>query len=96
MRIILIEERQADIDAFDQKFGEGSFAKFNKLKGRLKNNNISVDIVYHTKNTSIEDMTKLLSDTENRVVKDKDTGKTKLNRKLVAENEYYSVYNVLD
>ena len=97
MKILpLFEERQVDIDAFDQKFGDGSFKRFNKLKDRLKNNNISVDIVYHTKNTSVDDMTKLLSDTENRVVKDKATGDTKLIRTLVAENEHYAVYNVLD
>ena len=68
MRFKLVEERQVDIDAFNKKFGDGSFEKFNKLKGRLKNNNISVDIVYHTKNTSIEDMEKILSNAENRVV----------------------------
>lgn len=96
MKFVLVEERQVDIDAFNRKFGEGSFAKFNKLKGRLKNNNVSVDIVYHTKNTSVEDMEKILSNAENRVVKDKETGKTKLNRKLIAENEYYAVYDILD
>ena len=96
MRFVLVEERQVDIDAFNKKFGDGSFEKFNKLKGRLKNNNVSVDIVYHTKNTSVEDMKQLLSDIENRVVKDKETGETKLNRTLVAENEYYTVYDVLD
>lgn len=96
MRFVLVEERQVDIDAFNKKFGDNAFSRFNKLKDRLKNNNVSVDIVYHTKNTSVDDMNKLLSDTENRVVKDTETGETKLNRKLVAENEYYAVYDVLD
>lgn len=96
MRFILVEERQADIDAFNAKFGDNAFSRFNKLKGRLKNNNISVDIVYHTKNTSVDNMNKLLSNAEQRVVTDTETGETKLNRKLVASNEYYDVYDVLN
>ena len=92
---VLTEEREEDIEEFDNKFGEGSFEKFNKLKGRLKNNNISVDIVYHIKNTPVDKMNIILSDAEKRVVKDV-SGETKLNRKLVTSNEYYDVYDVLD
>lgn len=91
----LYEERQVDIDAFNNKFGENTFDKFNKLKGRLKNNNISVDIVYHIKNTPVDKMLQLLSDAENRVVKD-ETGQTKNNYKLIAENEHYKVLDILD
>ena len=93
---ILLEERPQDIQAFNDKFGDGSFDKFNKLKGRLKNNNISQDIVFHTKNTSKEDMDKILYDMENRVVRDKTTGEAKNNYKLVAENEHYKVLDILD
>ena len=94
--ITLTEEREEDIASFEDKFGKGSFERFNRLKGRMKNAGIPVDIVFHTKNTDPVTMRQFLDDAENRVVKDVQTGETKLNRKLVAENDHYTVWDVLD
>lgn len=94
--VTLTEEREEDIASFEDKFGKGSFERFNRLKGRMKNSGIPVDIVFHTKNTDPVTMRQFLDDAENRVVKDVQTGETKLNRKLVAENDHYTVWDVLD
>lgn len=94
--ITLTEEREEDIASFEDKFGKGSFERFNRLKGRMKNSGIPVDIVFHTKNTDPITMRQFLDDAENRVVKDVQTGEIKLNRKLVAENDHYTVWDVLD
>ena len=94
MRFRLVESKE-DIQRFIDKFGEDTYNKFIKLKDRLKNNNLSVDITWYVKNVDPEGLDQILFDVENRVVKD-ETGKTKLNRKKIAENEYYTIYDVLD
>ena len=102
----LFEERQSDIDAFEDKFGAGSFEKFSKVKQRIINAKKSPDIVYRTKNTSVSDMEKLLNDAEKRrgefsklgekdLLRD-ENGKIYDNKIKVAENEHYTVYDILD
>ena len=88
-------ESKEDIQKFIDKFGEDTYNKFIKLKDRFKNNNMSVDITWYVKNVEPEELEQTIFDLENRVVKDS-AGKTKLNRKKIAENENYVVYDVLD
>ena len=94
MRFKLLESKE-DIQRFIDKFGEDTYNKFIKFKDRLKNNNLSVDITWYVKNVDPEALDQILFDVENRVVKD-ETGKAKLNRKKIAENENYVIYDVLD
>jgi len=72
MRENALNEAKADIDAFKDKFGEDTYDNFIKAKDRLKNNNISVDITYHTKNTSPQEMDEIIQSVYNR---DKDKQK---------------------
>ena len=92
----IINESKADQENFINKFGKEAFDFFQKYSQRIKNAGISTDIVWHTKNTSIADMQEIVSDLENKVVKDKDTGKTKLNRKYIGSGNGYEVWQPLD
>ena len=94
IRVRLIESKE-DIQRFIDKFGKENYDKFIKLKDRFKNKNIPIDIVWHTKYTSKEDMNQLIYDFDKKVVKD-ETGKVRNNAKLIAENEHYKVYDILD
>lgn len=91
----LIESRE-DQENFINKFGKEAFDFFQKYSQRLKNAKISTDIVWHTKNTSVDDMKSIISDLEKKIVKDKDTGKTKLNRKYIGSGNGYEVWRPLD
>lgn len=93
--IVTVEDSKIDQDKFIEKFGEDNFNKFNKLKDRLKNNGISVDLTWHTKNTTPEDMDEILSESENRVVKEKG-GKVKNNSVKVYEDSNYTIYEIPD
>lgn len=91
-----LTESKADIQKFIDKFGKDNYDKFIKLKDRLKNNKVSVDIVYHTAHTSKEDMNKLLSDIDNKVVKDTDTNSTHMNVVKAFEDDKWLIYDVKD
>ena len=91
-----LTESKADIQKFIDKFGKDNYDKFVMMKDRLKNNKVSVDIVYHVAHTSKEDMDKLLSDIENKVVKDDDTKSTHMNVDVAYEDDKWIIYNVLD
>ena len=91
-----LTESKADIQKFIDKFGKDNYDKFVMMKDRLKNNKVSVDIVYHVAHTSKEDMDKLLSDIDNKVVKDDDTKSTHMNIDVAYEDDKWIIYNVLD
>lgn len=91
-----LTESKADIQKFIDKFGKDNYDKFVRMRDRLKNNKVSVDIVYHTAHTSKEDMDKLLSDIENKVVKDDTTKSTHMNVDVAYEDDKWIIYNVLD
>ena len=57
---ISLHESKEDQEKFINKFGQETFDNFNKAKDRLKNKGYSTDILYYVKNTSMEDMNKLL------------------------------------
>ena len=48
---LLIEHSQKQIDAFNAKFGEGSYDKFKKALDRLKKNDYTTDIQYYLKDS---------------------------------------------
>ena len=95
-KAMFVNESKEDKQAFIDKFGQEDYDRFIKMKDRLKNNKVSVDIVYHTAHTSKEEMDKLLSDTENKVVKDDDTKSTHMNVDVAYEDDKWIIYNVLD
>ena len=95
-KAMFVNESKEDKQAFIDKFGQEDYDKFLKMKDRLKNNKVSVDIVYHTAHTSKEEMDKLLSDIENKVVKDDATGDKKMNVVKAYEDDQWIIYDVLD
>lgn len=70
-RISKIDSKE-DQERFIQKFGKDNFDIFNSLKGRMQNQNISTDIVWHVKYTSVEEMDKMLKDLIDRVAPEHD------------------------
>ena len=95
-KAMFVNESKEDKQAFIDKFGQEDYDKFLKMKDRLKNNKVSVDIVYHTAHTSKEEMDKLLSDIENKVVKDDATGDKKMNVVKAYEDDKWIIYDVKD
>ena len=95
-KAMFVNESKEDKQAFIDKFGQSAHDRFLKMKDRLKNNKVSVDIVYHTAHTSKEEMDKLLSDTENKVVKDDATGDKKMNVVKAFEDDKWIIYDVKD
>ena len=91
-----LAESKEDKQNFIDKFGQDEYDMFVKMKDRLKNNNISTDIVYHTSHTSKEEMSKILNDVSSRVVKNKETGKNVNNVKVAYEDNQWIIYDVLD
>ena len=54
-------EAKEDKQKFIDKFGEEEFNTFWNNKQKLKNMGISVDILYHVKNTSVDEMKDILT-----------------------------------
>ena len=97
----LLEAKQ-DIQAFVDKFGQDTYDLFIKSKDRLKNNKLSTDIVWHTKNTSPEEMDNILSTLQQKMG-NKDMSNVDFSQKQIpGEYEYYGrmgnydVYEPLD
>lgn len=88
-------EAKSDQEAFIKKFGKDYFDLFNKFKGKLQSKNISSDMTWHVKHTSVEDMKEILDNFNNKVVTD-DKGKSKLNRKKIFEDSKFVVWEILD
>ena len=97
-----ILEAKQDIQAFVDKFGQDTYDLFIKSKDRLKNNKLSTDIVWHTKNTSPEEMDNILSTLQQKMG-NKDMSNVDFSQKQIpGEYEYYGrmgdydVYEPLD
>ena len=95
-----LTESKADQQKFIDKFGQGVFNLFNKSKDRLKNANISTDILYHVKNTDVDDMKNILHNLQAKVVKTDGVGTdlTKIQGKynFLGSRDGYDVYEPLD
>lgn len=90
-----LNEAKEDIQKFVDKFGQDIYDWFIKSKDRLKNNKISTDILYHVKNTSIEDMQNILHNLQAKTA----TGDlTKIQGKYnyIGEKDGYKIYQPLD
>ncbi len=61
-------ESKQDIDNFINKFGQENYDLFRKSTQRLKNNNISTDLVWHTKNTEKKELESILYNLQNRII----------------------------
>lgn len=93
--IVSITDSKQDIDNFIDKFGQKSYDTFLKLKDRLKNNGISTDLTWHTKNTTPSDMDTLLNQLQNRVARN-GNGTSHNNIKKIYQDNRYRVIQVLD
>ena len=95
LREAVLKEAKEDIKKFVNKFGQEIYDWFIKSKDRLKNNKISTDILYHVKNTSVEDMQNILHNLQAKT----DAGDlTKIQGKYnyLGEKDGYKVYQPLD
>lgn len=90
-----LKESKEDIQKFVDKFGQETYNWFVKSKDRLKNNKISTDILYHAKNTSVEDMQNILHNLQSKV-KSKDFTKIQGEYNYLGEFGGYKVYQPLD
>lgn len=90
-----LNESKEDIEKFINKFGEDTYKWFLKSKDRLKNNKISTDILYHVKNTSVEDMQNILHNLQSKVKSD-DLTKIQGKYNYLGEKDGYKVYQPLD
>lgn len=94
-----LAESKADQQKFIDKFGKDIFDLFNKSKDRLKNADVSTDILYHVKNTSPEDMKNILNNLRAKVVKkgdDVDLTKIQGKYRFLGSKDGYDVYEPLD
>lgn len=95
-----LTESKEDQQKFIDKFGQDVFNLFNKSKDRLKNANISTDILYHVKNTDVDDMKNILHNLQAKVVKTDGVGTdlTKIQGKynFLGSKDGYDVYEPLD
>ena len=92
----LIEAKQ-DIDNFIDKFGSDNYELFKKSTQRLKNNNISTDLVWHIKHTEKKELENILNNLQNRtIVKDLKSDKFEGKYDYLGEDKGYKVYHVKD
>lgn len=94
-----LNESKADQQKFIDKFGQNVFDLFNKSKDRLRNNKVSTDILYHVKNTSVEDMKNILHNLQAKVkTGDNNVDLTKIQGKynFLGSRDGYDVYEPLD
>ena len=95
----LLQESKQDIDNFINKFGQDTYDLFKKSIQRLKNNKISTDLTYHTKNTSKEELDNILFALQSKV---KTTSQNDLSKGIpgkynfIGEFDGYKVYQPLD
>lgn len=91
----VLKEAKEDIEKFVNKFGQETYDWFVKSKDRLKNNKISTDILYHVKNTSVEDMQNILHNLQAKIAAS-DLTKIQGEYKYLGEKDGYKVYQPLD
>ena len=91
-------ESKQDIENFKNKFGERAYDTFKKYAQRLKNNDISTDLVWHTKNTSKEKMETILNNLQNRIItKDGNLESEAAGKyEFIGESDGYKVYHIKD
>lgn len=90
-----LTEAKADQQKFIDKFGEKAFELFNANKQRIKNKNVSTDILWHVKNTSTEDMEKLLDELSQTLSKTKQAKQDLVNgADLVYSDDFWKIYHV--
>ena len=94
-----LNESKADQQKFIDKFGQDVFDLFNKSRDRLRNSKVSTDILYHVKNTSVEDMKNILHNLQAKVkTGDNNVDLTKIQGKynFLGSRDGYDVYEPLD
>lgn len=98
-----LTEAKVDIDNFINKFGQDKYDLFIKAKDRLKNNKISTDITWHTKNTSPEELDNMLQAVNAKTGGNKDLSKVDFSKSQIpGKYKYYGrmgnydVYEPLD
>ena len=92
MQFRLLETKE-DKEAFINKFGQDIYDLFIKSKDRLKNNKISTDITWHTKNTSVEEMKNILFALQQKMG-NKDMSKVDFSQKQIpGKYNYLGNYN---
>ena len=91
---IRLEEAKADQEKFISKFGQEAFDKFQKYKQRLKNKGISNDILYHVKNTSVEDMVEIINDLDNTQSKNQQLKAEKAGADLLYVDDNWKIYRI--
>lgn len=98
-----LTEAKVDIDNFINKFGQDRYDLFIKAKDRLKNNKISTDITWHTKNTSPEELDNMLQAVNAKTGGNKDLSKADFSKSQIpGKYKYYGrmgnydVYEPLD
>ena len=103
MKIQKLEESKQDIQNFIDKFGQDTYDLFIKSKDRLKNNKLSTDITWHTKNTTPEEMENMLATLQQKVGGNKDLSNTDFSKQQIpGKYNYlgrmggYDVYEPLD
>lgn len=91
-------ESKQDIDNFINKFGQENYDLFRKSTQRLKNNNISTDLVWHTKNTEKKDLESILYNLQNRIITKDGKAKSEIagEYNFLGEQNGYKVYEILD
>ena len=90
-----LTEAKADQEKFIDKFGQKAFDDFIKYKQRIKNKGLSTDILWHVKNTSLEDMEKLLTELDNTLSKTKQAKEDIINgADLIHSDDNWKVYHV--
>lgn len=90
-----LTEAKADQQKFIDKFGQENFDKFVKYKQRLKNKNISTDILWHVKNTEKGDMDSIISELDNTLSKTQKAKEDVVNgADLIYKDDNWKVYHV--
>jgi hypothetical protein len=90
-------ESKQDIEKFINKFGQDTYDLFKKSTQRLKNKNISTDIVWHTKHSTKKDLDAILINLQNRTItKDGDLTTAAGEYKELGEADGFKVYEILD
>lgn len=90
-----LTEAKADQQKFIDKFGQENFDKFVKYKQRLKNKNISTDILWHVKNTEKGDMDSIISELDNTLSKTQKAKEDVVNgADLIYKDNNWKVYHV--
>ena len=90
-------ESKADIQKFVDKFGQETYDLFKKSAQRLKNNNISTDILWHVKNTSKDKLDSILYNLEHKIKTNQDDiSKTEGDYDYLGESGGYKVYYIKD